>query len=77
MNAGNNLRRVAGRQVDVGSLVAGLLFTGLGIAFVLEASGQWSFELDHFRYIGPLVLIIIGITTLIGASLARHDQAQL
>ncbi len=76
MNAGNDLRKAGGHQFDVGSLTAGLLFAGLGIAFVLEASGRWSFELDHFRFIGPLVLIIIGLTTLIGASLARHDQTQ-
>lgn len=63
-------------NLDIGSLMAGLLFTALGVAFVLEASGQWSFELGHFRFIGPLVLIVIGVTTLVGASMARrHDQS--
>lgn len=61
-------------NLDIGGLLAGLLFTALGIAFVLEASGAWSFELGHFRFIGPLVLIVIGLTTLVGASMARrHD----
>ena len=57
---------------DIGSLIAGILFTGLGVAFVLEASGQWSFELSDFRYVGPLVLIVLGITTLVGASMAHR-----
>lgn len=64
-------------SLDIGSLIAGLLFTGLGIAFVLEASGSWSFELSHFRFIGPLVLIVIGITTIVGASMARHPDGSL
>ncbi|MDH4279569.1 MAG: hypothetical protein OEW83_15970 [Acidimicrobiia bacterium] len=64
-------------NLDIGSLMAGLLFTGLGIAFVLEASGQWSFEFGHFRFIGPLVLIVIGITTLVGATMARHHDGSL
>lgn len=64
-------------NLDVGSLIAGLLFTGLGIAFVLEASGQWSFELSHFRFVGPLVLIVIGLTTLVGASMARRHDGRL
>jgi hypothetical protein len=64
-------------NLDIGSLLAGVLFTGLGIAFVLEASGQWSFELGHFRFIGPLVLIVIGITTLVGASMARRHDGSL
>ena len=64
-------------NLDIGSLMAGLLFTGLGIAFVLEASGQWSFELGHFRFIGPIVLIVIGLTTLVGASTARRHDGRL
>ncbi|MDH3293558.1 MAG: hypothetical protein OER95_04455 [Acidimicrobiia bacterium] len=64
-------------NLDIGSLMAGLLFAGLGIAFVLEASGQWSFELSHFRFVGPLVLIVIGITTLVGASMARRHDGRL
>ena len=63
-----------GTSLDPGSLIAGLVFTAIGIAFVLEASDAWSFELSDFRFIGPLVLIVIGIATLVGASMARrHD----
>lgn len=73
MNDANPLLRLD-QQLDAGSLIAGLLFTGLGIAFLLEASGQWTFELDHFRFIGPMVLIVIGIATLVGASVAGHHD---
>ncbi len=71
MNETDRLPHDTDPQLDLGSLVAGLLFTVLGVAFVLEASGRWDFELGHFRFLGPLVLIVIGITTLVGASMSR------
>lgn len=64
-------------NLDIGSMLAGLLFAGLGIAFVAESSGSWSFELGHFRFIGPIVLIFIGLTTLVGASMARRHDGRL
>lgn len=62
-------------RFDLGSFIAGVLFMALGLAFALEADGQWTFQLSHFRYVGPLVLIVIGISILAGARLdQRHDR---
>ncbi len=68
--AGNGSRS----RFDLGSFVAGLVFMALGLAFVLEAQGQWSFRLSHFRYVGPLILIVIGISILAGAGLHRQEN---
>lgn len=35
---------MAGRGTDWGSVVAGLLFVGLAVAFVLRGTGDWSFS---------------------------------
>ena len=61
-------------KFDLGSFVAGVVFMALGLAFVLEAQGQWAFRLSHFRYIGPLILIVIGISILAGAGLHRFEE---
>ena len=61
-------------RFDLGSFVAGILFMALGLAFALEADGQWTFQLSHFRYVGPLVLIVIGVSILAGAGLDRRED---
>ncbi len=67
-------RALVGPGFDIGSLLAGVLFLAMGIAFMLEADGRWTFELSHFRYIGPLILILIGLATLVGAAMARSSE---
>jgi hypothetical protein len=64
-------------RFDVGSFLAGLLFLALGVAFVFEAAGQWTFRLSHFRYVGPLVLVVLGLAILVGTGLSgrREDDA--
>ncbi len=62
----------AGATANLGSFVAGLAFMAIGVAFVLEANGQWSFQLEYFRYFGPLVLMLIGISILASVGLGRR-----
>ena len=57
------------RTWHTGSLVWGLIFIVLGVLFLLE-------QLDVFdlraAYIFPVVLIVIGVTVLVGGTLTRR-----
>lgn len=58
-----------GRQWNTGSVVWGLIFIVLGVLFLLD-------QLDVFNlraaYIFPVVLIVIGLTVLLGGTLTRR-----
>jgi membrane protein DedA with SNARE-associated domain len=60
---------VNGRTWHTGSLVWGLIFIVLGVLFLLE-------QLDVFdlraAYIFPVLLIVIGVTVLVGGTLTRR-----
>lgn len=57
---------------DVGGLIAGAVFTVLGVLFLFEAGDVWTFALSDLRYFAPLALIVIGASVLIGG-LSRAD----
>ena len=57
---------------DVGGLIAGAVFTVVGVLFLLEAGEVWTFALSDLRYFAPLALIVIGVSVLIGG-LTRAD----
>ncbi|MDH4075401.1 MAG: hypothetical protein OEY41_17785 [Acidimicrobiia bacterium] len=60
---------------DWGTLIAGLVLAALGIIFLTEAAGAWSFRLSHLALIGPLLLMLVGAAVLIrglGAA-SRHS----
>lgn len=58
-----------GRQWNTGSVVWGLIFIVLGVLFLLD-------QLDVLNlraaYIFPVVLIVIGLTVLLGGTLTRR-----
>jgi len=58
-----------GRTWHTGSVVWGLIFIVLGVLFLLE-------QLDVFdlraAYIFPVLLIVIGVTVLVGGTLTRR-----
>ena len=47
-----------------GTFTAGLVFTALGIALMLEVAGVWSLQLSDLAVLGPISLITIGIAVL-------------
>lgn len=49
---------------DWSTLVTGLVLTALGVVFLFEAAGAWSFRLSHLAVIGPLLLILAGAAVL-------------
>jgi uncharacterized integral membrane protein len=53
-------------SADIGGLIAGVVFTVLGVLFLLEAGDVWTFSLSDLRYLAPLALIVIGGAVLAG-----------
>lgn len=49
------------------TLWSGIVLIALGVAFGLEATGIWSFEIGHLQLIAPLALIAIGVGFLLGS----------
>ena len=52
-------------------VVAGILFIGLGISFLLESLGVWEIEPVA---VWPLLLIALGTTMLVGEPIARRSR---
>lgn len=61
------------RTLHGGTLMAGLVYTGIGVAFVLEALGYWTLRVADLRVIGPLALLVIGLGVIVG-TFTRRDQ---
>jgi hypothetical protein len=63
-------------SLDLVSLLSGLLFTGLAVAYIIGAYAD--VRLDP-RYVLPLVLVGLGVAGLAGSVLAqrRSDRALL
>jgi hypothetical protein len=63
-------------ELDVVSLVSGLLFASLGVAFALHALGAFSVDL---RVVPAIVLIVLGIAGIAAAivSTARSSEGRL
>ncbi|MGF1597114.1 MAG: hypothetical protein ACFCVK_09295 [Acidimicrobiales bacterium] len=61
-------RRVA-RPNDGGAFITGLVFAVMGVAFVAEAAGGWSFRLSQLAIAGPVLLIVVGLGVLARALL--------
>lgn len=55
-----------------GTLMAGIVYTGIGMAFLLEAMGYWTMQIADLRLIGPLALLAIGLSVIVG-SLNRRE----
>ncbi|HEY5579139.1 MAG TPA: hypothetical protein VIL12_05585 [Acidimicrobiia bacterium] len=43
-----------------GQFAAGVVFVLLGLVFLLESVGVWSFSLRDLWLLGPLILIVLG-----------------
>ncbi len=59
-------------RLHKGTLLAGLLYLGIGVAFILEALEVWTLHISDLRYIGPIALVVLGVAIVIG-SMGRSD----
>jgi hypothetical protein len=55
------------RKLDVGSLLVGLFFAAVGMGFLFEALGVWTFRVGDLRLVGPAVLVIAGLGVMASA----------
>ncbi|HJU81026.1 MAG TPA: hypothetical protein VJ796_04670 [Acidimicrobiia bacterium] len=53
-------------KLHIGTLFAGLVYLIIGLVFLAEAAGWWTFQWSDLRLIGPLALVLIGLAVLVG-----------
>lgn len=56
-----------GERFNLANMSWGLVFTALGVAFLLEAGDVWHLEDLDVGLIIPLVLLTIGVIVLLGS----------
>jgi hypothetical protein len=60
-------------RLHTGTLFAGVIYLGIGIAFALEAMEVWTLRIVDLRFVAPLALVVLGLAVVIG-SLGRADR---
>jgi hypothetical protein len=55
-----------------GTLLAGVVFLVIGVAFILEALEVWTLHISDLRYIGPIALVVLGVAVVLG-SMGREE----
>ena len=60
-------------RMHAGTLFAGVVYLGIGIAFILEALDVWTLQIGDLRLIGPIALVVLGVAVVIG-SMRRGDR---
>lgn len=60
-------------RLHMGTLLAGVIYLVVGVAFMLETAGLWTLQIADLTLIGPLALVVIGLAVALG-SWDRRDQ---
>ena len=63
-------------RLHSGTLMAGIVYTWIGVAFLLEAMGYWTLRVADLRVIGPLALLVIGLSVIVGTFTRRHQAVR-
>ena len=50
-----------------GTLFAGVVYLGIGVAFILEALEVWALQIGDLRFVGPVALVVLGLAVVIGS----------
>src|SRR5690606_6048363 len=74
---GSGKDRGAVMKMHIGSFVTGLVFLAVGVAFALEAAGVWEFRISDLRLIGPLALVLIGVSIIVGPVISLESLTGL
>jgi hypothetical protein len=54
-------------RIHRGTLFAGLVYLGIGVAFILEALEIWALQIGDLRFVGPIALVVLGLAVVIGS----------
>lgn len=60
-----------GDRAHIGTLLWGLFLTLWGVLLLGVGLDWWQFELVDLRYLGPALIIVIGVVVLLGALRSR------
>jgi hypothetical protein len=54
-------------RIHTGTLFAGVVYLGIGVAFILEALEVWALQIGDLRFVGPIALVVLGLAVVIGS----------
>ncbi len=54
-------------NLHTGTLIAGMVYFALGLAFIMEALEVWTLRIGDLRYAAPLTLVVVGLAIVVGA----------
>jgi hypothetical protein len=54
-------------RIHRGTLFAGVVYLGIGVAFILEALEVWALQIGDLRFVGPIALVVLGLAVVIGS----------
>jgi hypothetical protein len=54
-------------KIHRGTLLAGVVYLGIGVAFILEALEVWTLQIGDLRYVGPIALVVLGLAVVVGS----------
>jgi hypothetical protein len=55
-------------------LFAGVVYLGIGVAFILEALEFWALRIGDLRFVGPIALVVLGVAVVIGSTRAQRSS---
>ncbi|HSK05894.1 MAG TPA: hypothetical protein VK990_00140 [Acidimicrobiia bacterium] len=61
-------------RIHRGTLFAGVVYLGIGIAFILEATEVWALRIGDLRFVGPIALVVLGVAVVIGSMRAHRPN---
>jgi hypothetical protein len=61
-------------RIHRGTLFAGVVYLGIGVAFILEALEVWALQIGDLRFVGPIALVVLGVAVVIGSMRAHRSD---
>lgn len=64
------------RKLHVGTLISGLVLAAWGTGLLGDGMGWWNLELADLRYVGPILIIVVGALVVIGALMSAQKSSR-